>query len=244
MYTLRSYHNPKIKICKSDVQGLGSFAIEPILKGEIVAIKAGYILTIQEIENRNDPMLNGAVWPISDDLFLGPMEDSQIKDIRVRINHSCDANTGVSGQVAFIAMRDIAAGEEITQDYATIDNNTPYAMECKCGSTNCRGVIRGSDWHLPRLHRQYEGFFALYLQQKIDAVKAESKKTGLPEWLFWALEKGAGYYSFKEIENLSQHIQKYYYIGDDNYVYTTAFGPAGRPLRVETFAKEEIARYR
>ena len=30
-------------------------------------------------------------------------------------NHSCDANLGIRGEITFVAMRDIPAGEELTQ---------------------------------------------------------------------------------------------------------------------------------
>jgi SET domain-containing protein len=37
-------------------------------------------------------------------------------------NHSCEPNIGVQGQIVFVAMRDIAAGEELTHDWATTDD--------------------------------------------------------------------------------------------------------------------------
>lgn len=34
-------------------------------------------------------------------------------------NHSCDPNIGLQGQIVFVAMRDIAAGEELTHDWGS-----------------------------------------------------------------------------------------------------------------------------
>jgi len=42
-------------------------------------------------------------------------------------NHSCEPNIGVQGQIVFVAIRDIAAGEELTHDWATTDDGN-YEM--------------------------------------------------------------------------------------------------------------------
>ena len=42
---------------------------------------------------------------------------------KVYVNHSCDANCGLRGEITCIAIRDIKAGEEITQDYGLLDND-------------------------------------------------------------------------------------------------------------------------
>lgn len=49
-------------------------------------------------------------------------------------NHSCEPNIGVQGQIIFVAMRDIAAGEELTHDWATTDDDN-YEMRCHCGAS-------------------------------------------------------------------------------------------------------------
>ncbi len=40
-----------------------------------------------------------------------------------------------------MAVRDIAAHEELTYDYSTYLNNPYERMSCHCGAPNCRGVI-------------------------------------------------------------------------------------------------------
>lgn len=54
------------------------------------------------------------------------------------VNHSCDHNTEV---VAFadVAIRDIAAGEEITSNYET--DGAGLSFECSCGAPSCRKNI-------------------------------------------------------------------------------------------------------
>lgn len=60
------------------------------------------------------------------------------------LNHSCDPSLmRVTDGVTFVAMREIRPGEQLTCDYATLEINPDWEMECKCGSANCRGQIRG-----------------------------------------------------------------------------------------------------
>ena len=74
-----------------------------------------------------------------------------------------------SGQnVGLVAMRDIAAGEELTTDYALFDDYDGW-MECHCGADACRRVIDGRDWTMPELQNRYRGWFSTYLQRRIDA---------------------------------------------------------------------------
>jgi len=60
------------------------------------------------------------------------------------MNHSCEPNSYGPGGCQFeIAVRDIAAGEEITCDYATLNLEAP--LVCQCGSPRCREVIKTDD---------------------------------------------------------------------------------------------------
>jgi SET domain-containing protein len=58
----------------------------------------------------------------TDDLFLAPVTAAEFESVMMFLNHSCEPNVGVQGQIVFVAMRDIAAGEELTLDYATINH--------------------------------------------------------------------------------------------------------------------------
>lgn len=59
------------------------------------------------------------------------------------LNHSCEPSLmRVMDGVTFVAMRDIKPGEQLTCDYATLEINPDWEMECKCCSSNCRGQIR------------------------------------------------------------------------------------------------------
>lgn len=59
------------------------------------------------------------------------------------VNHSCRPSMRGLGLAAQIAVRDVAAGEEITCDYGECNLATP--LRCACGEPGCRGEIRGDD---------------------------------------------------------------------------------------------------
>lgn len=56
------------------------------------------------------------------------------------INHSCDPNSILSGQI-LLSIKNILAGEEINFDYSTTMDEDNYTLECMCGSSYCRKVI-------------------------------------------------------------------------------------------------------
>ena len=71
------------------------------------------------------------------------------------------------GEITFIAIRDIQPNEELTIDYAFIDNEN-YSFECHSGSRHCRHIITGYDWKIKKLQVKYYPYFAQYLKDKID----------------------------------------------------------------------------
>jgi D-alanine-D-alanine ligase len=68
------------------------------------------------------------------------------------INHSCDPNAWLDG-LNLTARHKIAAGEQITIDYATFCNESLEEFTCSCGSPDCRGIIRGTDYRKSFLER-------------------------------------------------------------------------------------------
>jgi hypothetical protein len=59
------------------------------------------------------------------------------------VNHSCRPNC-VSAEFDFeLAVRDIAPGEELTDDYGTLNIEFPFA--CHCREARCRSIIRPDD---------------------------------------------------------------------------------------------------
>ena len=100
---------------------------------------------------------------IEEDVFLLSREPSPAD----RVNHSCEPNAGLRGQVVLVAMAPIAAGEEVTYDYAMTDSAPYDEFECACQAPRCRGRITGGDWELPELQSRYRGYFSSYLERRI-----------------------------------------------------------------------------
>ena len=163
-----SYISPKAAIHPSSIQGRGLFAIQPIGKGEIVCIKGGNIFNRAMLDEIKDK-LGPAEIQIADELFIGPLIEEEREGGMIFSNHSCDPNIGIRGQIVFVAMRDIEAGEELTHDWATTDDDS-YEMKCNCGTGACRGIITGQDWRRKDLQQKYAGYISWYLTAKIDQI--------------------------------------------------------------------------
>ena len=156
----------------SPIHGKGLFAVADIAAGEIVAVKGGYVLGRDQWAAL-EPVLGSAEIQLTEDLFIAPVAQDHREGSMLYTNHSCDPNIAIQGQIVFVAMRDIAAGEELTHDWATTDD-LDYVLACRCGSPDCRGTITGRDWMKPELQEKYRGWFCWYLQRKIDALSRQA----------------------------------------------------------------------
>src|SRR5437870_12666894 len=160
-----SYISPKATVQESPIHGRGLFAIAPIAQGEIVCVKGGYIVTRAGLRTMPE-WYGGADIPVADNLYIGPLCQEEREGSMIFSNHSCEPNIGVQGQIVFVAMRDIAAGEELTHDWATTDDDDDE-MECNCGTASCRKILTGQDWRRQDLQEKYRGYMSWYLVDKI-----------------------------------------------------------------------------
>lgn len=162
---LKSYRSPKTIIKQSTKGGKGLFAKETIVQGEIIAVKNGHIVTALEA-HKLDKEIGDFSLQISDEFYICPKTEKEVEQIVIFINHSCTPNIGMDGQISYIAMRNIKAGEELCLDYAmAISNN--YKMKCNCGSDDCRGWITGDDWKNKELQKRYDKYFSWFIYKKI-----------------------------------------------------------------------------
>ena len=162
-----TYRSPKTEVRASLIEGRGLFARTAIGRDEVVAVKGGYVLDAQAWRQLA-PVLGPAEIQIAEGFVIAPVRQDEREGAMLFINHSCDPNIAIQGQIVLVAMRDIAPGEELTHDWATSDDGD-YTMACRCGSPSCRGTITGKDWMDPRLQAKYKGWFCWFLQRKIDA---------------------------------------------------------------------------
>jgi SET domain-containing protein len=161
-----SYRSPKTEVLESKIHGRGLFAKANIAKGEIVAVKGGQIVGPKTLRREITPRLGPVEIQIDEDLFIAPVTADERELSMLYLNHSCDPNIGLRGQITFVAVRDIRAGEELTHDWAMTDDDD-YSVECHCGASTCRKTLTGKDWQRPELQKKYAGFFSAYLANKI-----------------------------------------------------------------------------
>jgi uncharacterized protein len=155
---------------KADKSGNSIFSIAPIKKGELIAVFGGVVYEWEDFIHLSEREKMLCI-QVEDRHFLVPRPIGEGD----YVNHSCNPNAGLSGQIGLVAMRDIRIGEEVCFDYAMSDTMEYDAFNCLCGATTCRGKVGGNDWKRPELQKRYAGFFAPHVQRKIDVFKAEQR---------------------------------------------------------------------
>ena len=169
-----SWISPSVRQRRSKINGAGLFALKNIKKGDIVLVQGGEIVHYSEIY-KNRKTLVDICFQVDQEHFISPIKikGKSFRDGAFLMNHSCDANCGIRGQITFIAMKNIKKGEELTYDYALTDYkiNGPHyfyePMMCNCHSKDCRHVIRDTDCKNPAIRKKYAGYFSKYIQKLI-----------------------------------------------------------------------------
>lgn len=158
----RNMLSPRIEIRGSDIEGRGLFAREPIAAGEFIwrkdanerAYSQAEIDAMTADERKN--FYNYSYQTGPDEFYGTP--GGKAGDDADYMNHSCDPNTWFEPDQSMTARRDIAAGEEITYDYATSEARADFTLQCRCGSLLCRKTVRGDDMRLiTELQHRYAG---------------------------------------------------------------------------------------
>jgi uncharacterized protein len=128
-----------VVIRPSLIHGLGGFAQTDLAKGaRVIAYRGERIPAAESIERCRQG--NACIFRLDENWHL----DGNLPENAARfLNHSCCANceaTLIDGQVWLVAVRDIAAGEEITFDYG-YDLEDFWSHPCHCGAPQCVGYI-------------------------------------------------------------------------------------------------------
>lgn len=166
-YPRTSWVDPRIEVKPSRLGGMGMFATTHIKEGETVVIWGGALFTEAEIAaGKAKP---GSVAAVDEGVYLAGTAD-KIGDLSDYMNHSCDPNVWMSDAVTLVARRDIAAGEELTADYALWEADEEWIVpwECNCGAPDCRKRITGKDWRLKTLQERYKGHFSPFINRRIE----------------------------------------------------------------------------
>jgi uncharacterized protein len=153
---------------------MGVFALETIQANELLVIWSGELYSFLQLTSLPLERQQHSV-QVEEDFYLVPTRNGEPTDF---INHSCQPNLGLAGQIALRALREIAAGEELCYDYAMSDGSPYDEFSCNCGTADCRGQITGNDWQLPSLQAKYAGWFSPYLQRRIALTATAGSQAG------------------------------------------------------------------
>lgn len=122
--------------------GFGVFATRPLPKGTI-------IWALDALDQRFDPARVNELPPYARDQLEkysfvdGHGNHVLCWDHARFFNHSCSANCLSVGYDFELTIRDVAAGEELTDDYGTLNPREPFP--CICDSANCRNQVLPDD---------------------------------------------------------------------------------------------------
>ncbi|MFT4192741.1 MAG: SET domain-containing protein-lysine N-methyltransferase [Comamonas sp.] len=154
----------RIQVRRSGVHGRGVFARRDIAAGQTLVEYVGERISWQEAQDRHphDPADPNHTFYFS--LDDGSVIDATHGGNSARwINHSCDPNCIADeedGRVFIRALRDIAAGEELSYDYGLVvdERYTPRLKAeypCWCRTALCRGTLLAPKRGLPAWMRKY-----------------------------------------------------------------------------------------
>jgi hypothetical protein len=158
---LQKYYwtNSKTQVKNSSIHQFGRFAIDTIEPDEIVIVAGGHVL-----DRREHKWVTGL--QISEWLILQMPEG---KPYEAFINHSCNPNVYITGNIFFKSLKVINPGEELTIDYATFMNiKSNIIEECLCKSLNCRKTIPGDGWKNSHIIKNYVGKRSDYIDGLIN----------------------------------------------------------------------------
>jgi len=160
-----NYLTPLAETRSTPGTNFGTFAIAPIDAGVIVVSFGGAEMNRNAFNSHPDERRMRSLQIELDSFLLGP----EVRQQGDAVNHSCNPNCGMGNATQLVAMRDIAAGEEITFDYAMSDASDYDEFACICATPQCRHNITSFDWKLPELQHRYNGYFSPYIVRKMKA---------------------------------------------------------------------------
>jgi hypothetical protein len=129
----------------SETIGYGVYATRDIPEGSIVYVKDSLELIITPTDYLlHTPQMKEVVDKYS---YIDEKGNRIISwDFAKYVNHCCNCNTISTGYGFEIAIRDIKAGEQITDEYGIF--NLDQEMTLVCGEQHCRKIIKPEDFDI------------------------------------------------------------------------------------------------
>lgn len=148
----RSHMRPNLRRQPSPRHGRGVFTDSSIARDTLVIEYTGELIAHEEAEQRYPTRPAGET---PEHTFVLQLDEDRVIDANVGgndarfINHSCAPNLepiAIGDHMWLVALRDIAAGEELGYDYAIEldERHTPAQKRrfpCACGVPTCRGTL-------------------------------------------------------------------------------------------------------
>ncbi len=128
-----------VTVRRSRIDGYGVFATDAVLAAARIGALTGEPVTVAEGRRRVVGRQRIMLVELSDSRAI---DATRSEDALRFTNHSCRPNAQISlaqGSIEFIALRDIAPGEEITVAYGATHHEGRLA--CRCAQSGCLGWL-------------------------------------------------------------------------------------------------------
>ena len=148
----RCWLHPAVVVATSAIDACGLFATAALPAGTVVARLRGTEVDDQELRRliATAPAYVDSIALDADrNLVLAPGQPIHYG------NHSCEPTLWHGDALTLVTRRAVAAGEELTVDYATQTDHAEFRMACQCGAPRCRGTVTGEDWRDPTWQTVY-----------------------------------------------------------------------------------------
>jgi SET domain-containing protein len=134
-----AYQKYAVEVRPSAIDGQGAFAAEPMAARRKIGEIRGESISVGEARIRATRSERIMIVELSPKKAI---DFSRSADPMRYTNHSCAPNARLcirQGRVEFYALRDIAAGEEITVHYG--ETHHEGRLRCRCGALACAGRL-------------------------------------------------------------------------------------------------------
>ena len=128
-----------VEVKRSSIEGRGAFAAESIPARRKIGEIRGERITVKEARKRAKVQQRIMIVEVSAKIAI---DASRSNDPLRFTNHSCRPNAVLrinQGRIELYALRQLAAGEEITVSYG--ETHHEGTLRCRCGAPNCVGQI-------------------------------------------------------------------------------------------------------
>ena len=128
-----------VAVGPSAIDGRGAFAAEAIPAGRKIGEIRGETISVREARERARGLVRIMIVAVSE---RRAVDASGSTDPLRFTNHSCAPNAVLricQGRIEIYAMRDVAAGEELTVDYG--ESHHGGRLACRCCSPRCAGRL-------------------------------------------------------------------------------------------------------